>query len=185
MNFRTLTALSLLFASTFSIAQELDDPNYKWYSARIEYLNYFSLYQPGPELQMPGITFGLSTRIGDHWIGYADYSIAGTNVDRNTGYTRVRLRALRMGIDLYFNQAYRGFFIGAGMGYNWLNESQEEGSTSEIGLPNSHAIICWGLGYTMRVNDKLNATFRFTNSQKPSAGDFGSLELRLGLGYRF
>lgn len=182
-----LSAFITLFISAHAQSQE----SQRTHAIRVEYVNYFSMfsYQDGsaPNIQAPGVTFGLSTKIGNHWLGSVDLSIMSERKNQSTGYTTVNMRGLRLGVDLYILESYRGFFLGVGTGYDWLSQNQKEGSTTSLDLPESHPMVFFDLGYSMRINERLLCNLKWSLTGQPGAGRrrASSHELRIGLGYKF
>lgn len=188
---KTLLSSFLVLIGFSTMAQNSADHNIKYNALRLEYVNYFSLYQNddggAPQFDAPGITMGASTQIGVHWLGSADLSILSKKIERSGGYNRININGLRTGIDLFFNKAYQGFYIGGGMGYNWMSQSQYEGATAITNLPKSHALFFFDLGFMMKLHDRWIGNFKWTFAGKPSSGTAPtkSHEFRLGIGYRF
>ncbi|TNE28246.1 MAG: DUF3575 domain-containing protein [Bacteroidetes bacterium] len=136
----------------------------------------------GNEYGYFGGGFGLSAGMGKHWALNTEFGFYGRDIKNGSGYIDRNVFDMRGSVDFYFSRAFRGFYVGAFMGYTNVKSTVYEGA-NPIASPNSFVPMGFQLGFSAPITNRLDLNLKTAVGSQP--GGPGALTLNAGIGYRF
>lgn len=171
----TFALLFLTFFSTIAIAQETTPQS----QIRV-FGGGFSPIEWPTDYVYSGGGIGISAALSKSWVLNGDMGWYGREIRSGAGYVDRNIYELKGSVDYYFSRAFRGFFLGANMGYTHVNSELKEGASS-IGGPEGYIPIGIQLGFNAALTSKLDMNIKSSWSSTP--GGPGGINFGIGLGY--
>ncbi len=126
--------------------------------------------------------FGLSAPLGKRWVLNGDIAWYGKDFPAGVGYIERNIFDFRGSIDFYFSEAFKGFYVGALMGYTDMSSEPQDGATLTDD-PKGFVPLGFQLGFNTALSTDFDLNIKAAYGGTP--GGPGAVTLNMGIGYKF